>query len=114
MTLRLRFSGFNNFETSIVVEWKNLIKDFPSFCSYGGKYWGAQFYDNDDTGQAQKVLLLSEYTKEALPIDMYGNPFPVTDLTAMFGLGQSEKECECGQKGVSGARHSDYCPRYNP
>jgi len=114
MKLLLKFSGFYNFSTQLVVEWEKTVNEFPSFCKYGGKYWGAQFFDTDTTGLAEKALFLSEYKETALPIDMFGNPFPVTDLAAMFGLAaQTDKECECGQKGITGAIHSYYCPRIN-
>lgn len=116
MKLLLKFSGFGSFETELVVDWEKSVKEFPPFCKYGGKYWGAQFYDKDTSGKADQVLLLSEYKETALPVDMGGNPFPVTDLALMFGLAaQADKPCWCGLDSYGGGgNHSSYCPKGQP
>lgn len=114
MKLCLRMSGFKDYDKEIIVTWDKLLLDFPKFAKYDDRYWGWIFHDQNKDGRADHDLLFSEHLKTAMPIDMYGNPFPVTDLALMFNLNSVSASaiCECGSDKFGGGRHSDYCPKY--
>lgn len=114
MTLLLKFGGFDNYEKRETVSWDKDYKDFPIYAKYDNKFWACVFYDNAPTPDADCTLHFSQHRETALPIDMYGNQFPVTDLGLMFNFGGTQlgKVCECGSEKFGGGRHSDYCPKY--
>jgi hypothetical protein len=113
MKLLLKMSGFNNYNKELIVDWDRVILDFPKFAKYDDKYWGWIFYDKDNTGVADHMLLFSEHKEEAMPTDLHGRPFPVSDFSLMFNLKTvTGKDCECGQKGDIWAKHSGWCPKY--
>lgn len=113
MKLLLKFSGFGLYEKSELVTWYKPLDEFPKFCKYDNRFWGWVFYDKDHNGIADQVLTLSEHKESAVPIDIFGVPFPVTDLELMFNLKSSSAlKCECGTDTYGCGKHSDYCPKY--
>ena len=115
MKLLLKFNGFGEYEKFLVVDWGKSPSEFPVFSKWDNKYWGAQFYDKDVTGQADQVMYMSEYKATAIPTDMFGNKFPVTDIDLMFNVKNENNlsaiPCECGSDSAGLARHSSWCPK---
>ncbi len=112
MKLLLKLSGFD-YDKELLVDWDLEVLDCPKFGFYDNRYWGWIFYDKDTSGVADYALLFSEHKKTALPVDMFGKPFPITDFHYFFKLTpETTKECECGQKGVAWAIHSNWCPKW--
>jgi hypothetical protein len=114
MKLRLKFGKFDGKDEEAVVDWVGIhVTDFPVVGSYKGNYYSYVMYmpgrgvDYD--------IFLAETKQTALPVDMLGCPFPVSDLEQMFGLRAEARlnECECGQKGVLHAKRRDYCPLHS-
>jgi hypothetical protein len=111
MKLLLKFSGFNDYDEKLVVEWDQKLLDFPEFVKYDSRFWGWVMHDQDFSGIADSVLLFSEH--QMLPCNKLGSIVPFSVIEEMFKLeSKIKEECECGQKNDLNAKHSDYCPRY--
>lgn len=97
-----------------VVEWDKEFKEFPQFVTVDGQYWQWTFYDKDETGQVEQVLVFGRVKESVLPVNMFGILFPVPDFKAMFGISDmTGKPCECGAKFSSFPdHHMDKCPRF--
>jgi hypothetical protein len=99
MKIRLKFGYFDGTDESLEVDWAGANpKDFPLISFYKDRYWSFIFHSNAVIG-VEHELQLSETKKSALPYDLFGNPFPATNLVEMFNLKTVEDgPCECGAK----------------
>lgn len=99
MRLKLKFGNFDGTDESIVVEWNEKNpRDFPVISTYKGKYWSFTFF-TDGFLDVDYELILGETKKSAIPVDQYGNSFPVANLEEMFDLKPKETApCTCGAK----------------
>ena len=115
MKLRLRFGKFNGTEETLEVEWDGTnVKSFPIMSLYKNAYWQFVFID-DRAADVDYELLLSETKASALPVDMFGQPFPVTNLHEYFKLdAKPAGPCECGAKFTAFPTiHAFYCPQWS-
>lgn len=96
------------------IEWDKDLSDFPNVVKYLDKYWEWVCWDDDPNGLVHKVLNFAPTRESALPIDMFGNLFPVPDLVQMFNLKfESDEPCWCGAKFTSFPdHHMSKCPKW--
>lgn len=114
MKLLLKFGGFDNYEKQFTVEWNDVLANFPKWAKYDSRFWGWIFQDADKHGDVDYVLWFGEHRQTAMPIDMFGNPFPISDIETMFNLNANviAAKCECGTDSYGAGNHSRWCPKW--
>lgn len=113
MKLRIKLSRFLD-EESLEVEWNGTDpRQLPLVYLYNGVHYSFIMYDTLIDGSCD--IILAETKDAALPIDMFGNPFPVTDLATFFNLKKAPTGvCECGAKKTSFPdNHMTFCPLWS-
>ncbi len=98
-----------------VVDWDKDLSEFPNMAKYNGSYYQWVMWDDDESGLVHKKLLFSKMSEEALPVDLYGNLLPVSDLNWMFQLKDKSLEpCSCGARFTSFPNHHmTICPKWS-
>lgn len=113
MKLRLKMSGFGEYEKELIVDWQQELMEFPHYAKYDDRYWGWALYDPDKTGKAEYFLIFSEHLPTAIPSNQYGQQFPITDFELMFNINPKPPlpNCECGAHHTAFPNHHlSFCP----
>lgn len=95
------------------VTWDKEINEFPNVVQYDNKYWEWVCFEKDPSGFADQVLFFGQTREEALPVNLFGQLFPVPNLREMFNLTENDEPCWCGAKFSSFPNHHMIkCPKW--
>lgn len=97
-----------------IIEWDLALSDLPNIFLLDDKYWQCTFYDKDQNHGTDCWVIYGEMNKSAIPLNMNGNPFPVSDFRYMFQIETVTGPCECGAKFTSFPNHHMIgCPKWS-
>lgn len=103
MRIALRFG---NTDPIRYMGWWNPISQFPKLVKYKGKKWEFVMYDEDHTGNADKIFHFGELHSYDPNWDATTYQDIENLLDKIYG-----PQCECGKDMHKFTSHSDWCPK---